>query len=218
MSGWDLGNNGDSSDKKKVEFAKFPVGITRIRILDEEPLTRWTHWLPKFQRSLNCPGRGCPICEIRKNQKANKEQYSWAMAKRVAINIYNYETKRVEVMEQGVTFFEDLRDVMKDLTEDGKNLRDVILKVRRRGEGKDDTSYRIDVDKHEPLTAEEITSMGESLTDLTDFFKPNTNEQILRIVNGEDWNDVMIPEAKEEAAPENTATTPSDSDEEFEVQ
>ena len=217
MSGWDLGGNG-GEERKKAEFAKFPVGITRIRILDEIPFTRWTHFLNKFKRSINCPGRGCPICEIRKNQKANKETQTYAMARRIAINIYNYETKRVEIMEQGVTFFEDLRDLMQDLTEDGKQLRDAIIKVRRRGEGKDDTSYRLDVDKIEPLADEEITKMSEDLTDLSEYFKPHTNEQILRIVNGEDWEDVM-KSAVEEAAAEGETTQPSsDNDEEFEVQ
>ena len=214
MSGWDLGGNG-GEDKKKAEFTKFPVGITRIRILDEIPFTRWTHWLMKFKRSLNCPGKGCPICEIRKQQKANKETQTYAMARRVAINVYNYETKRVEIMEQGVTFFEDLRDLMQDLSDEGKDLRDAIIKVRRRGESKDDTSYRIDVDKFEPLTEEEKEEYQKDIVDLKEFFKPHSTEQVLRIVNGEEWDEVM--KQNNEETKQDAQSEDSESDEDFEV-
>ena len=184
MSGWDLGTG------SKVKFTKFPEGITRIRVLDSEPHNRWTHYQTQWKRSINCPGRDCPICEIRRQQKANKQPYTQNVSMRSALNIYNYETNRVEVMEQGKEFMEDLKAVMQDLLAQGHPLYDAIITVRRRGTGKDDTKYRIDV--------KEIVPPGEAekelFTDLTDFrtyFKQHTSEQVLRIINGENWNDVM---------------------------
>lgn len=190
---WDFESNGGG----KAEFTKFPVGVTRIRIIDDEPFVRWTHWLPAFKRSVNCPGKGCAICEIRKKQKANKEQYSYAMGRRFAIQILNRETGKLEICEQGIGFFEDLRDVMNDLREKGKSLKDVDIKVRRRGTGKDDTSYRIDVDEEYPLSDADIILLDGAI-DLAEYMKANTPEQTIRLVNGESWDDVMKPENNDE--------------------
>ena len=188
---WDF-----DSDNTKVEFTKFPVGITKIRVVDEAPYLRWTHWMNTLKRSINCPGNGCPICEIRKNQKANKMPQTHNMSRRFVINVLNRETGKVEIMEQGVGFFEDLRDLMRDLQEDGKSLIDVDIKVRRRGTGKDDTSYRLDLDDEYPLTPEEIT-LVESAVNLREYFKPHTHEQINRVLNGETWEDVMYAKDEE---------------------
>lgn len=180
--GWnfDSGNQGSGGGKKQ-NFTKFPVGVTRIRVLDDAPNVRWVHWMPQFSRSVNCPGRGCPIDEIRKQQKANGEPYSYNMSRRFAINIYNHDTGLQEIMEQGIGFMEDLRDLMTDLQANGKSLNDVILKVRRRGTGKDDTSYRVDIDVEEPMSVVEQSAKNEKI-DLTEYFKPHTPEQILELL------------------------------------
>lgn len=210
--GWNFDLN--DGEVKKAEFAKFPVGITRIRILDEAPVVRWTHFLNQFKRSINCPGRGCPICEIRKQQKANKETQTYAMGRRLAINIFNLETGKVEICEQGVTFFEELKDVVFDAGNDVANLSDIIIKVRRKGTGKSDTSYRLDVDSIQPMSEEDLNKCNEDKTDFEEYFKPHTNEQILRIVKGESWDDVMMPKDNDEDTP-NTDT--EDEEEEYEV-
>lgn len=184
---WDLEKG---TSKGKTEFTKFPVGVTRIRIIDEVPHIRWVHWMQKFSRSINCPGKGCPICDIRRQQKANKEPQTYNMGRRYAVNILNRETERPELMEQGITFFEDLRDLLTDLNAEGKTFADVDVKVRRRGTGKDDTSYRIDLDEESPLSDEDKAAMDNKI-DLDEYFKPHTPEQILRLLDGEEWNDVM---------------------------
>lgn len=190
MTGWDLDGGGGS----KSEFTKFPVGATRIRILDGAPHIRWTHWMPKHNRSINCPGmKVCPIDDIIEKQKANGEKPTYNRGRRYAINVFNYETNRVEIMEQGKTFFEDLKLIMQDLDEENKTLSDVILRVRRTGTGKDDTKYRIDVQGDA-----EGNPPVEGVTDLNEYFKPHTVEQITRILNGEDWDDVMKPESTED--------------------
>ena len=194
MSGWDF----EANTNNKVEFTKFPVGITKIRVIDEEPYVRWTHWLTQHKRSINCPGRGCPICEIRKNQKANKEPYSYGMSRNFALNVINRETGNVEIMEQGIGFFQDLRDVMQDLKDMGHNLIEADIKVRRRGTGKDDTSYRLDIDEIYTLTDEDKKLVEEKI-DLEKYFKPHTNEQITRVLNGESWEDVMYNNEEDEA-------------------
>lgn len=192
--GWDL--DGDSN---KAEFTKFPVGVTRIRILDDAPHIRWTHWLNQFNRSVNCPGpRDCPIDEIISRQRANGEKETYSRARRFAMNIYNYETGRNEIMEQSKTFMEDLKLVMQDLAEEGKRLRDVVLRVRRTGTGRQDTTYRIDIDGD---ATEEAQLDG--VIDLVDYFKPHTPEQIRQLLavkenHREEWDRIMQGDDEEE--------------------
>lgn len=183
MSGysWDfekpIGDGGEGTD-----YAKFPEGITRVRFIDDAPYVRWTHWMPKFSRSVTCPGKGCPICAIRKQEKANGiKQQSYNVAKRFSMNILNRETKRLELAEQGKTFFEDLRDLMGDLKKEGKTLLDADIKVRRRGTGKEDTSYRLDIDEKYPLSDED-KKLIEGKIDLAEFYKPHTIEQITELI------------------------------------
>lgn len=197
QTGWDL-DTGSGSSSTKTEFTKFPEGITRIRIVDDAPFQRWTHWQQKAKRSINCPGKGCPICDIRRNEKANKMPSTQAIAKRFAINVINRETNRLEILEQGKTFFEDVRDLMEDLKKEGKKLSEADFKVRRRGTTKDDTSYRVDIDEKYPLSDADMKLL-ENRVNLQEYFTPHTNEQILRILNGEAWEEVMKRE--EEVVP-----------------
>ena len=185
MNTWDFG--GSSS---KTEYTKFPVGITHIRVIDDVPFVRWTHWIPKFSKSVNCPGQSCPICDIRKKQKAAGLDYTYGVSRRIAMNIINRETGKIEIMEQGITFFNDLRDLMVDLKEQGLKLSDVDIKVRRRGQGKDDTSYRLDIDKEYPLSDSEL-ELIKTKPDLSTHFKPHTIEQLQRLINGESWDDIF---------------------------
>ena len=186
-AGWDF----DKSDNmKKTEYTKFPEGVTKIRVVDAIPVTRWTHWINAQKRSVNCPGKGCPICEIRHQQKANKEPYTHAMGRRVSMQVLNRNTGKLEMMEQGVTFFQDLRDLMAILDEKGKSLLDVDISVRRRGTGKDGTSYRLDIDDEYPLSDIDKKLM-EDMVVLEEFYVPHEPAKILRVLNGEEFDKVM---------------------------
>lgn len=199
--------NFEESNGEKKNFTKFPEGITFITVLDDEPHIRWQHWMKQFNKGINCPGRGCPIDELRRQQKNADEKQTYNAVRRFAINVYNHETKRVEILEQGKTFFEELRDHMEELKADGKKLSDVKLKVKRRGTGKDDTSYRIDVDSDH--TGEEVADLQSlETTDLHDYFKVPTNEQIVALLQvkgatkeefDKAWASIMSPaEEKQE--------------------
>jgi len=174
---WDLETGQD-----KTDFTKFPVGVTRIRVLSPAPHQRFTHWMPQFQRSVTCPGRGCPIDVLRNKQKDAGVDQTYNFSKKYAFNVYNLETGKVEVMEQGIRFVTDLKDVMQDLKDErpSRELKDVVLKVRRRGTGSEDTSYRIDVDAEAssvPMSSKEQKMFDEQLN-LSEYFVPHTVEQI----------------------------------------
>ena len=109
MSWAEVKNNNNASSENKVEFTKIEPGETvTLRVLDEEPYSRWTHWLQSHKRGVTCAGKGCPICEIIKQQKANKMTATYSSAKRHVLHVWNYGTKRVELFEQGNTVFETM--------------------------------------------------------------------------------------------------------------
>lgn len=188
---WDFENKVVNTGISKLDFTKFAPGVTHIRVIDDAPHVRWAHWQPKHNRSVHCPGRGCPICEIRNVQKAQGQPVTQPMSRRIAIQIINRDSRgRLEICEMGPTWFHDLRDLMEDLASQGKSLLDLDIRVRRRGMGKDDTLYRLDIGDEYPLT-EADKQLMEQKTNLDDYLAPHTPAQILRILKGEDWLTVM---------------------------
>jgi hypothetical protein len=206
---WDLENGGQA---EKTDFTKFPVGVTRIRVLSPAPHQRFTHWMNQFQRSVTCPGRACPIDIMRKRQKDAGIPETYSMSKKYAFNVFNYETNKVEIMEQGVRFVTDLRDVMQDLKEENpsKQLHEVILKVRRRGTGSDDTTYRIDVESYTEMTDKERKMHAEQVN-LAEYFVPQTPEQInalLAVTENfkEAWIEIVVKQESTDDLGEQFAT------------
>lgn len=195
---WDFDNN-----NKKKEFTKLPEGVTKVRFIDSTPNVRWTHWMPASTlkgvtgkgKSITCPGKGCPICEIRKVQKNNKQEPTYGMSRRISMQVLNRNTGNLEILEQGITFYEDLKDVMSILQEQGKQLIDLDLTIRRRGMDKN-TTYRIDTGDEYELTDKDKKLIEEQI-DLKEYFVPNTIEQITRVINGEEWDEVMFPKKDE---------------------
>lgn len=209
MSGWNF-EKSSKGNGKETKYTKFAVGITKIRLLNEAPESKWIHWMPKFNKAITCPGKGCPICEIRRQQKTNGQTPTYNMSRRLIMNVLNLDTNQVEVMEQGVTFYEDLRDLKEDIIAKGKELPDAILKVKRRGDSKDDTSYRIDVDAIAPLTKEEMDKHRESMVDLKEFTAPHEIDQILELLSGKAWEDVF---KRDEVASVESNPSPNTEDE-----
>lgn len=187
LKGWDIESTGSGN---KVEFTRFPEGLVVVRLVDTVPNMRWTHWINSARASVNCPGKGCPICNIRKQQKANKEPQS-PMGRRLSLQVINRNTGKLEILEQGITFFEDLKIVLQMAVEQDLQIDGVDLNIRRKGLGKDDTSYRIDLGEKYPMTEEDLKLIEENKIELNEYFKPNTPEQIVRILNGESFSEVM---------------------------
>lgn len=170
---WDLDGGQD-----KTHFTTFAVGVTRIRVLSEAPHQRWTHWMDQFRRSVTCPGMNiCPIDKMRKAERDAEMPETYKAANTFSMYIYNHDAQRLEIMERGKEFMEDLKSVMLDLKERGKKLEDVILKVRRTGTGRQDTRYRIDIDEEAPLSDAEVLAKS-SMKSLIEYFRPQTPEQI----------------------------------------
>jgi hypothetical protein len=214
MSSWDTAfdsNGGSGGSSNKQDFAKFPEGITIIRVIGNAPHTRWTHWMPQFKRSVNCPGnRVCPICALIKAAKDAKQTPKYNTQKKFAINIINRATKRVEIMDQGKTFFEDLRDLRDDGTAKSNlklhgELHEYDVRVKRRGTGQDDTTYRLDFEEKYELTPEDADLVATAV-DLDEYFRPHPPEAIKRVLAGEAFDEVMkdVFGTQEESASDST--------------
>ena len=180
MSGWDFGNTPSTEQSQdKKAFTKFPVGTTHIRILDQEPHMRWIHWMPQFNRSIVCPGN-CPVCTIRKREKNAGLESKYSMQRKFSLNVYNHGTDKLEIMDEGIQFMEDLRDIREELLDDGKNLVDATLKVKKRmSDGK--ASYRIDIHEVTPVNEAEQEAFNNR-TDMSEYFKAHPIEQILQML------------------------------------
>lgn len=182
LQGWDL--NAGSTGTKKNTFTKFPEGVTRIRILDNVPFMRWTHWMPQFSRKITCPGFGCPIDEMIKVAKATGEVAPYASTRAFSLNIYNQDTNQREILEEGVTMFEQLKNAIEDAVDDnpGKNITDFIFKVRKRNGSNGRATWTVSLDSVAPFTEAETTAQSEK-ADLAEMFKAPTIEQVYELLS-----------------------------------
>ena len=180
------------NESNKVGFLSLPEGITKIRILDQSPYSRWVHWIPSAKTSVSCIGMGCPICEIIKEQKEAKMQPTYSSNKRHAMNVLNRTTGEVEILEQGKTFFEDLLEIM----EEKGDLTKFDIKVKRKGTGLD-TKYRLDPEEPEELSGEDLKKL-DNMVNLEEYFIKITKEQMIEVINGKSLGDVLSSNKKEE--------------------
>jgi hypothetical protein len=213
---WDSAMSQESKreEKAKVEFVKLPEGITILRVVGDAPHTRWTHWMPASKRSANCPGKDCPICDVVKKEKAAKvTNPRYNTQKRFSILVLNRETKRVEVLDQGRKFFEELADIRTDNMMKLGEMSNYDIKVKRRGSTSEDTSYRIDTDEAYPITDAD-KALIDAHVSLEEYFKPHPVEALLRVMAGESFDEVM----KDFVDSDGEEIAPSETKEEFSVE
>ena len=91
----------------------------------EEPISYWTHYVNG--KNIICPGRGvCPVCK----------DGSYKSRKRHSINVWDYATKAVMILEQGNQVMQQLRLILDQY----KSFDTIDIAIRRMGEGRD-TQY-----------------------------------------------------------------------------
>jgi hypothetical protein len=186
----DINNEGGNQESKKIDFIQFPEGATILRIVDNEPVGKWKHWIPQIKRSIICPGKGCPICNIIKNAKANGETPPYSSQKKYHIHVIDRKDGQLKILENSKTFFGDLLTIRKEMMETYGELTNYDIKVIRSGKGKN-TKWTILPSIKTPLTEEELKIIEENRIDFNEYFKAFTPEQIIRILNGENIEDVL---------------------------
>lgn len=177
-------NNGGG--KTDIEYTKINSGsMITIRILDAEPFSRWTHWLPTHKRSLTCAGKDCPICAVIKAQKANKETPTYNSTRRHILHVWNYDTKRIEFFEQGNAVFKDLSAFHQMLGD----IRNADIKVMKTGQGKD-TKYTFMPQAPSQLDSAILKEYEEKKVNFAERYKAPEVDDVKALMSGKTFDEV----------------------------
>jgi len=186
--GWnDIKQNSGSNDKPDVNYLSLGEGTHQIRILSEEPYTRWTHWVQSANGgkglTVNCIGKNCPICSEIKAAKANKEKPKYNSRKLHALNVIDRKTGEVAILDKGNALFEQLLGLFEEIGDP----REYDVKIRVSGTGRD-TSYVVI-----PMPATKLTDAEKALEqyDFDEIYTNLTPEQIQQLIDGATYADIF---------------------------
>lgn len=184
--GWDA-VEGKASEEGKLDYAKFeekkPIVI---RILDEAPTSKWRHWLQQANRSVTCCGKECPICESIKKAKDAGLTPAFSSTMKHTIHILNKSTNKVELLEQGKTFFDQLLAFKNNIGD----IRDFDIKIIRSGT-KTSTTYTMIPMPVSGLTKEEFAMYEANKVDIEELIKPYTIEQTRGFMEGKSIEEIF---------------------------
>jgi hypothetical protein len=181
-------NEVEGKGEGKATYTKFEEGkAIQIRILDSEPISKWTHWLQASGRSVTCLNNNCPVCKVIKEQKeAGIEKPTYSSSKKFTLHVLNRSTNCVELLEQGKDFFEQLLTYQRSVGD----LRSYDLKIIRSGKGTN-TKYSFIPMPITPLTDAEKDMYEANKFDIVALSKPYTEEQVLGLMAGKPASEVF---------------------------
>lgn len=186
FSGWDevLKEGGGSSTK--TDFTKLGNGITELRFLDDEPFVRWAHWLNNCKRNISCIGANCPVCEsIRASKQAGiKSPYS--SNRKFAMHVYNFNTGKSEILEQGKNFFAQLHALHEEIGD----IRNYNVKVKTQNAGSTDVMHTL-IPVAPSELPEDVLENVKELKPFDEIFKKPTREQIIDLMAGKSPEEVF---------------------------
>lgn len=186
--GWDA-VEGKKESEGKLDYIKFEEGKgkeTVIRILDEEPVSKWRHWIPSANRSVTCIGNNCPICNAIKKAKEAGITPQFSSTMKHTIHVLNKKTGKVELLEQGKTFFDQLLVYKTNMGD----IRDYDIKVIRTGKDKQ-TAYTMIPMPASGLTKEEYAMYEANKIDIADLIAPYTEEQTRGFMEGKSIDEIF---------------------------
>lgn len=200
MSNWNtiLKNaNNNGGDKNEVKYTSFPEGTTTIRVIEAEPYSRFTHWIPQANSgkglSIDCIGNGCPVCEainIARRNKSKERLYSKTSTH--AINIINRTTGQHELLDKGNGIFGTLATINSQMGD----LRNFDINITKTGKKLGDIKYTILPSfSSAPLTSEEEAMKEEELFNIRDR-ELLTKEQIIALMSGKSLQEVLEVEGE----------------------
>lgn len=195
--------NNNSGESVKVEYLKLTPGTTvQVRVLDEQPESRWQHWLPQANHgkglSVKCNGKGCTVCTEIARMKQAGEKKKYNSTKSHAINVLDRADNTVKILDKGQKIFEQLLNMLRQMGD----LRgyDITITTTKTGSENTNVSYNV-LPKFPPVP---LTEAEKNLTkyDLKELTKGFTNEQIEKLMNG-----ANIEEATKEENQANSETS-----------
>lgn len=182
------GNNNSGSDKGKVNYVKLTPGeVVKLRIVDEQPESRWVHWVQSANKGkglgIKCPGKGCPMCADMAEKKRAKQPQKYSCTKSHALNVINRGTGQIEVLDKGNKIFEQLLNMLKQMG-DLRNY-DITITTTKTGAEATNVNYSVlPTFPPTPLTSAEKEMIETSRYDLKELTKGFTIEQINKLITG----------------------------------
>lgn len=198
--GWadTMGKKGEGSNSHVIIKPNSTVKLHILLDQGEEPVSYWGHFirLAKGGRSVICPGRDiCPACK--KSDIRTKRSH--------AINVWDYDSKSVKVMEQGNSVMQQLK-----LIYDQYGSFDAIdVSIRRVGEGLNTQYLVMPMPRTEGPFTENYTKI-----DIAKMKQPTSVEKITQLLSGEDADTSFDPgtfgaEQAQATAPVGTGYVPT---------
>lgn len=185
-------NNNNGGDKSEVKYTSFPEGTTTIRVIEAEPYSRYTHWIPQANSgkglSVDCIGAGCPVCEaiaVARKNKSKERVYSKTATH--AINIINRTTGQHELLDKGNGIFGTLATINAQMGD----LRNFDINITKTGKKLGDIKYTILPSfSSQPFTQAEEELKKEELFNIRDR-ELLSKEQILALMSGKSLQEVL---------------------------
>lgn len=199
--------NNEGKEKQEVVYTSIPEGTIKIRIMEQEPYSRYTHWIPQANGgkgiSVDCIGKECPICEaINKARIAKSKERPFNKTATHAINILNRTTGKHELLDKGNKIF----GVLAQLNAQMGDLTKIDINITKTGRKLGDINYMVLPDfSNTPLTSQEQNTLKEELFNIRDRGLL-TREQILKLMSGASLADVLVTEEMTEVT--DVDTTP----------
>jgi hypothetical protein len=187
-------NNSNNSGADKIEFVQFPSsGTVRLRVLDDQPVSRWKHWIQAANAgkglSVTCIGKGCPICAKLAEAKKTKAKTPYNSSRSHMLNTLvrsftpagtqaPQPINKVQILDKGNKPFEGLLTIMQQMGD----LKNYDVTITQTGEGFNNITYTVlPTFPQIPLTAEELALPKYDIAEIT---KPLTVEQITQFMEG----------------------------------
>ena len=184
--GWEVLDETQPTMTTKTEFTKLQNGITELRFLDESPFVRWAHWINTAKRNISCLGATCPVCESIKASKSAGARPAYTSNRKFAMHVLNLNTGKVEILEQGKTFFTQLRALHEEIGD----IRNYNIKVKTQNAGSTDVTYTLMPMSPTELNEEQL-EMVKDLKAFEEVFKVPTREQVLQLMSGSTPDEVF---------------------------
>lgn len=201
---WDSIINGtnEGTDKKEIKYLKFADGANAIRLLDAEPFSRWTHWIAESGQkgcSIDCIGKGCPVCEVSKQERAlgkKGTELTYRTSMTHSVNVLNRANGEVAILEKGNKIFQDIAMALTMLEQMGKpkDITTIDVIVNKSG-GPSFNTIKYNVMPN-LATIGELTETEKALEKFNlQELKPKLNrEQVLQMMNGKTLEEVCKTE------------------------
>lgn len=187
LNAWDnIGNELVTGGRKeRASFVKLVDGNNILRILTE-PYTRYTHWIPSANLSIDCPGKGCPVCKINDELKVQGLDKAYSNQKKFLMYVHNRVSGKIELWDIGKTVMSSVFNEMNDRRDEGKSFNPTSfdLKIRKASTGTTIKSVDNTAD-------DSIIAQLDNMTDIKEVSIKLDNDKVTELLNGKTLKEIF---------------------------